>query len=69
MNVFRKYRELRQMSLGDVCDKLNYSRRTIEAIESNQINFMESPYNYYCVKNYSKLLGYKISKEEISKYK
>ena len=69
LNKFKKYREERNLSLEQVCNHLNYSRRIIEAIESGKTDFISSPYNYYCIKNYSKYIGLPISEEEITKYK
>ena len=69
MNIFKKYRKSKNYSIQDVCDRLKYSRRVIEAIEKGESDFMARPYNYYCAKNYSTLLGFKIPEDEISKFK
>lgn len=69
MNRFRELRELRNMSLEDVCEKLNYSRRVIEQIENDKIDFADWPYNYYCAKTYSNFLGFKIPPEDQEKFK
>ena len=69
MNIFKKYRQSKNYTIEDVCDQLKYSRRVIEAIEKGESDFMDRPYNYYCVKNYSILIGLKLPEEEISKLK
>ena len=69
MNFFRKERELKDITLDYVCEKLKYSRRTIEDLENGKTDFLEKPYNFYCAKTYSELLGIIIPKEEIEKFK
>ena len=69
LNIFKKYRTEKNYTLDEVCSNLKYSRRIIEAIERDETNFMESPFNYYCAKNYSEYLGFTIPKEVIAKFK
>ena len=69
MNFFKEQRELKDLSVDYVCETLKYSRRTIEDLENDKINFMEKPYNFYCAKSYSELLKIKIPEELILKFK
>ena len=69
MNIFKKYRIDKNLSIENVCDELKYSRRVIEALEKGETNFIETPFNYYCALNYAKFLKFQISKEEALRFK
>ena len=69
MNIFKKYRIDKNLSIESVCNELKYSRRVIEALEKGETNFIETPFNYYCALNYAKFLNFTIPEEQAQKFK
>jgi cytoskeletal protein RodZ len=56
VNIFKQTRLEKKLLISDVVEKLCYPSDVIEALESDKIDFLPKPYNYYFAKNYAHFL-------------
>ena len=68
-NFFKDKRLEKNITLENVTDELCYPTYVIQALEEDKFDFLPSPYNYYCAKNYAIFLGTTLPKNLALNYK